>query len=665
MSETGASAWAELNHKALCAAFKVLHARLSCQDARLGNASEKEEMERKSESAGDEYLAISKACCPVPRIETLSEVFALSRFERDVLLVCAGMELDSNVRSFWTHAQGSVQSVWPTFGRLLSLAGAHWSAFAPDSPLRYWKLIELGTGGSSAAPLTTCPIRIDERVLHYLAGLSCLDERLFDVIRPVDRGEEVAPSHEAVVRDMVSAWSRSGREFRRPVVVLVTGDATAARAIAGRGCALSNLNLLEISTHALPTDHAELRAAIRLLERESRLTESAFLLELDDPSHDVGQGSPGRVVLERICSPLIVLSSEPHRIRPRPTVHLQVKRPNVSEEQKRWTRALARSGAELDAKLDFLVSHFGLNSRELDSAIDIACRNGEESLRFDDLLKACRIQARVGFEGLAQYVDAIATWDDLILPDAQKQTIRDIVAHVRWRTRVYETWGFSRKSSRGLGISAVFMGPSGTGKTMAAEVIAQALQLDLYRIDLSMVVSKYIGETEKNLRQVFQAGERSGAILLFDEADALFGKRSEVKDSHDRYANVEVAYLLQRFESYRGLSILTTNMKASIDPAFMRRIRFVVQFLFPEGAQRAAIWRRIFPSETPTAGLNIDKLAQLNVAGGTIRNIALNAAFSAAEANEHVTMAHILHAVHGEYAKLEKQLAPAEISGWF
>ena len=229
---------------------------------------------------------------------------------------------------------------------------------------------------------------------------------------------------------------------------------------------------------------------------------------------------------------------------------------------------------------------------------------------------------------------------------------------------VYQKWGFAAKSSRGLGIAALFAGASGTGKTLAAEVLANELQLDLCRIDLSQVVSKYIGETEKNLRRVFDAADEGGAVLLFDEADALFGKRSEVKDSHDRYANIEISYLLQRMEAYRGLAILTTNMKNAVDAAFLRRIRFIVQFPFPDAAQRAEIWRRILPAATPTAALDVERLAQLNVAGGSIRNIALNAAFLAADGGEPVRMAHILRSARSEYTKLEKTPTDVETRGW-
>jgi SpoVK/Ycf46/Vps4 family AAA+-type ATPase len=281
-----------------------------------------------------------------------------------------------------------------------------------------------------------------------------------------------------------------------------------------------------------------------------------------------------------------------------------------------------------------------------------------------DLWNACRAQARPRLDELAQRVEMRAEWDDLVLPETQKGIMGEIAAHIRHRLTVYEGWGFARRSSLGLGTSVVFAGPSGTGKTLAAEVLASSLNLDLYRIDLSSVVSKYIGETEKNLRRIFDAAEFGGAILLFDEADALFGKRSEVKDSHDRYANIEVSFLLQQMEAYRGLAILTTNMLSAFDSAFLRRVRFVIQFPFPAAAERALIWSRIFPASTPVENLSLAKLARLNLTGGNIRNIALNAAFHAADAAEPVRMGHVLRATISEYAKLEKPLVEAEIGDW-
>jgi SpoVK/Ycf46/Vps4 family AAA+-type ATPase len=298
-------------------------------------------------------------------------------------------------------------------------------------------------------------------------------------------------------------------------------------------------------------------------------------------------------------------------------------------------------------------------------AADESARAGDIAGPLGEYLwETCRLQGRLALEELAQRVDSTRSWNDLVLPASQQQLLRDIVAQVKRRTQVYEEWGFGKHSTRGLGITALFEGDSGTGKTLAAEVIANELRLDLFRIDLSGVVSKYIGETEKNLRRVFDTAEEGGAILLFDEADALFGKRSEVKDSHDRHANIEVSYLLQRMEAYPGVALLTTNLPDAIDSAFLRRIRFIVHFPFPEAAQRLEIWRRVFPSEMPTEGLRIDELAKLNAAGGNIRNIALNGAFYAAQDGGPVKMQHLLRAARAEYDKLKRPLPDAEVGSW-
>jgi SpoVK/Ycf46/Vps4 family AAA+-type ATPase len=315
-----------------------------------------------------------------------------------------------------------------------------------------------------------------------------------------------------------------------------------------------------------------------------------------------------------------------------------------------------------------LVAQFRLNAAGIRAACAEALGRMEGNGGGHDLTallwSACRTLARPRLDDLAQRIEAKATWEDLVLGPEQLARLREIAVQVRQRFRVYETWGFAAHSSRGLGISALFSGVSGTGKTMAAEVLVRELDLDLFRIDLASVVSKYIGETEKNLGRIFTAAEEGGAVLLFDEADALFGKRSEVRDSHDRYANVEVSYLLQRMETYRGLSILTTNLKENLDPAFLRRIGTMVDFPFPDQSQRAAIWNRVFPPQTPTEKLEFDKLARLNVTGGHIRNMALHAAFLAADAGEPVRMCHLRAAARRELTKLGRSLAEAEAQGW-
>jgi SpoVK/Ycf46/Vps4 family AAA+-type ATPase len=331
-----------------------------------------------------------------------------------------------------------------------------------------------------------------------------------------------------------------------------------------------------------------------------------------------------------------------------------------------WEAALETIDTTIPAEeISSLVDHFNLSSSSIQSAIFQASSiDIQQASMKETLWGICRQQARPRLDELAHRIAAYGHWDDLVLPEKEHQVLREITAHVKQRARVYETWGFEQKNPRGLGISALFSGASGTGKTTAAEAIAQVLDLDIYRVDLSAIVSKYIGETEKNLRRIFDAAEGGGVILLFDEADSLFGKRSEVKDSHDRNANLEVSYLLQRMETYRGLAILTTNLKSSIDQAFMRRIRFIVQFPFPDAVQRAEIWRRCFPDQTPTEALDFDKLGKLSIAGGNIRNIALNAAFIAADAGEAVQMKHILRSAKSEYVKLERPLTETEVKGW-
>jgi SpoVK/Ycf46/Vps4 family AAA+-type ATPase len=340
-------------------------------------------------------------------------------------------------------------------------------------------------------------------------------------------------------------------------------------------------------------------------------------------------------------------------------------RPLPAEQRAIWRAELGDGAGLADADLERLTAHFQLTAGEIaDAASDARQTVRTGATPAVAVWRACRVQARGGLEQLAQRIWSETKWDGLVLPTAQVQLLREIAAQVRHRATVHERWQFNAGGPRGLGVSALFAGESGTGKTLAAEVLANDLDLDLYRIDLSSVVSKYIGETEKNLKAVFDAAQSSGAILLFDEADALFGKRSEVKDSHDRYANIEVGYLLQRIESYRGLAILTTNMKGLLDNAFLRRIRFVVQFPFPHADLRRDIWQRVFPAALPLDGVRFDQLARLNVAGGNIRNIALNAAFLAAADGQRVTMTHLLHATQVECAKLEKPLTEAEIGGW-
>ncbi|HEU4561283.1 MAG TPA: ATP-binding protein, partial [Longimicrobium sp.] len=577
-------------------------------------------------------------------------------FERDVLLLCAGVELDAGFDAAVRAAGGA--GARPTFAlALAALPGAHWSALAPGAPLRYWRLVELGTGDTLAAT----PLRADERVLHYLAGMEGIDERLHGVVDPLREGAPLPGSHAGAAERLAAHWSAPGG----PPLPFLCGDERAGkRAVAAAAAAGLGLSAWLARAADLPAAAAERESLARLWEREAVLSGAALLVEVDDADGPEA-GRAAVAFAERLRAPAAVAAREPLHTALRPAVRVDVDRPPPAEQRALWRAALGDAAPALNGAVDGLVAQFRLGVREIAQAAAQALPGPQEGDALAGRLwAACRTQARPRLDELAQRIDPAAGWDELVLPELEAATLRQVAAQVRHRARVYDAWGFGRPGARGLGVSALFAGPSGTGKTLAAEVIAAELSLDLYRIDLSQVVNKYVGETEKNLRRVFDAAEEGGAVLLFDEADALFGKRSAVKDAHDRYANIEVSYLLQRMESYRGLAVLTTNLKDSLDTAFLRRLRFVVNFPFPDPAQRAEIWRRAFPRATPTEGLDAEKLARLSVAGGNIRNIALGAAFLAAEDGTPVRMEHLLRAARAELAKMEKPVSASEVAGW-
>jgi len=607
---------------------------------------------------------------PDSTLARITELFGLSPFERSVLMLCAGMELDGEFPSLCAHAQQDAARSYPTFGlTLAAFPDAHWSALTPAAPLRFWRLIEVGGGAS----LVASPLRLDERILHFLAGVYHLDEHLTGYIAAERAAEALLPTQATLVDAIVRAlmqWAASEAEL--PAIQLVGEDEGGRRTVAAAVCERLGLGLFTMPAAALPTTPHELDALVRLWQREAVLSGAALLLDCDElDAMDATRTLAVALFAERAGGLLFLSVQERQRLKRRVLVSYEVKKPDAAEQQALWEQTLGRAAPLLNGHLQRITTQFNLNAGAIRSVCvrigpalaDVHTAQDVRGLGAA-LWDSCREQARPRLEDLAQRVRVLADWDDLILPPAPVAALREIALQVRQRATVYGRWGFAERSNRGLGVSALFVGASGVGKTMAAEVLANELALDLYKIDLSQVVSKYIGETEKNLRRVFDAAEEGGAILLFDEADALFGKRSEVKDSHDRYANIEVSYLLQRMEAYRGLAILTTNMKNALDPAFLRRIRFVVHFPFPDASQRMAIWQRIFPPQTPTQNLDAEKLAQLNVAGGNIRNIALAAAFLAAEEESPVTMHHLLQAARSEYLKIEKTLTAEEVRGW-
>jgi len=605
-------------------------------------------------------MAQAESMQPPPALIILGNRLGLSRFEQEVLLLCAAVELDTRIAGLCARAQQNPAQSYPTFALALALFNdPAWDLLSPERPLRQWRLIEINQPG--AQPLTTSPLRADERIVNYLKGLNYLDDRLTPLLVPFDAAPDhaLSPSQLAGCEKIEQTLRLSGG--MPPTLQLVGSDPLSKQIVAQQAALALNLNLYRLPVELLPQQAAELETLARLWQRESLLLPIALFLDAHEYEAQGEQAekaqSSNTTPLKRFLSRsrgVFLLSSREARSDPGPAPQaVEIDKPTPAEQEAAWRQALngiSRGSPKL------LAGQFDLNAYEIHRIASTARMDAGPEEIHQRLWQACLAATGPHMERLAQRLQPVATWEEIVLPDEEMALLRQIAAQVNQRSRVYDSWGFRRRMNRGLGISALFAGESGTGKTMAAEVIANELGLHLYRIDLSAVVSKYIGETEKNLRRLFDAAEDGGAILFFDEADALFGKRSEVRDSHDRYANIETSYLLQRIESYRGLAILATNMRGALDDAFLRRLRFVVTFPFPGPRQRKAIWQRAWPAETPLESLDYERLARLGLTGGNIANIALNAAFMAAQRETPVSMPLVLDAARAEHQKLERPI---------
>lgn len=613
---------------------------------------------RQAQEAMDEAEKLK----PPPALIQLCQRLGLSRFEQQVLLLCAAMELDPRTARLCAQVQGNPHQQYPTFALALSLFDEPaWDSLSAERPLRYWRLLEINQPG--AQPLTTSALRADERIVNYIKGLNNLDDRLTPLLMPMQSPDITLPvSQQTAIATITQALHQSAQQHYTPVLQLLGADSASKQLVAQQAARELGLFLYRLPVELLPTQAAELETFIRLWQRESMLLPIALYLdahETEGTTAAEGQAPPLYRFLSR-SGGLLFLSSRD--VRPnlgRPTLLVDVDKPTTEEQREFWAANLGERGGDSPAQL---ASQFNLNAI---ATQEIAQRVLAQTPDRDDLLaerlwSACLASSRPQLDVLAQRLDAKATWDDIVLSEEEGSLLHQIADQVRQRHQVYQEGGFESRMNRGLGISALFAGESGTGKTMAAEVIANELHLNLYRIDLSAVVSKYIGETEKNLRRLFDAAEDGGAILFFDEADALFGKRSEVKDSHDRYANIEINYLLQRMEAFRGLAILATNMRSALDQAFVRRLRFIVTFPFPTPSDRQKMWQHVFPPQTHTEDLNLARLARLNLTGGSIHNVALNAAFLAAQKGTSVTMPLILLAARTEFRKLDRPINEAD-----
>jgi hypothetical protein len=580
-------------------------------------------------------------------LPALARVFHLGEAELELIGLAAGHDIDPGIGAAIKAVNGTGLFDVDLAARLVG--PEIWDLLCPEAPLRRWRLIELiGTGA-----LRQRQIRLDERILHALLGTIYLDARLEGLLQHTTAPASPGRLARHLVDAITSAWTTTDR---LPVVLLGGRDRLSKRALAAAAAHEVGVLLYRLRASDIPGDWTQRTALAVLLDRELALSGAAVLIEADAES-----ASAAATLTDLLTGPTIVSAEDPPLPDRAPRLKLDLAQPEVGERLEIWRHALGARADALGAELERIAGQFVLDPPAVAAAAALAADPGASPRAFAAALwDAARAQGRRALDGLAERIDSRASFEDLVLPADQIDVLHDLAGHLRDAWRVNETWGWAARSPRGLGAAALFAGPSGTGKTLAAEVLAGELSLDLYRIDLSQVVSKYIGETEKNLARIFQAAEDGGAILLFDEADALFGKRSEVKDSHDRYANVEVSYLLQKMESYRGLAILTTNQKSALDSAFLRRLRYVLTFPFPDAAARAEIWLRIFPAETPREGLDTSALARLNVSGGSIRSIVLNAAYLAAAVPEPVSMTHIRRAARREYAKLEKPFTAAE-----
>jgi len=575
-------------------------------------------------------------------LDSLVGVFGLTEDDRSVFLACLAPQLDSSFERIYAYIHDDVARTHATPQLMTDLfGGGARDALFGGAPLRRFALVV--PDEAWVGQLIGRPLYVDERMTEFVLGVNRLDSALDHVVRlRIPPRLQAAESFEGLEQMLASRFAAGDL----PVINLV-GEASTRPAAAAQVASRLGLHLATLSLDALPADVGERARILRLLERDATLLGLALYVEADD----VGPVEWLNVV---------VMAGSGDRIRiQRETIPVRLRTLDAATRTALWERALEGVPHSTDG-IDELVQQFEFGPETIAESVSSARTrallrlDGAGEIELRDLWEAAREHVGSRLDDVADRIQPAYVWDDIVLPEDVALQLRELAAQVAQRSHVYEAWGFGAKLTRGRGTAALFAGASGTGKTMAAEVLANHLSLDLYRIDLAGIVSKYIGETEKNLRRLFAAAEESGVVLFFDEADALFGKRSEVRDSHDRYANIEINYLLQKMEDYRGLAILATNMKTLVDPAFMRRLRFVIDFPLPDTEHRRKIWERAFPPAAAVDGLDYEFLARLEITGASIKSIALNAAFLAADASSPITMGHVLRAARREYSKIEK-----------
>jgi AAA+ superfamily predicted ATPase len=621
----------------------------------------------------------------------LSDTFHLTTFEEQCLIICLAVEVDKKYAKFFGYLHDDVTRGQPSVGLALDILCGSFEEkikarrfFDNSAPLFRYRLLHFVKDSSDGSQtLFSRCLKIDERIANMLLGIPCIDNRLEDIVQLATTDERpdlvtLPVETKSRMRDLVSSLFSANKQTNENLVLYFHGpNGTEKQSLAKSICHDVGIPLLIVDLERLADGRLPMEELLRLAGREAALHPAALCLKnfdtfiRDDNDHQ-------RVTLlkemTRTFSRLTFLIGSKPWNPPEFTdneifISLQFPVPDDKTRKIFWENTSAEVGRMADG-IDFgeLAGKFRLTPGQIQNALlaarDLALwRHGPGGVvTTEDLHAACRNQSHTKLGALSCKIEPKYGWKDIILPDDQMYQLREICNHARYRHIVYGEWGFDGKLSYGKGLNALFSGPPGTGKTMAAEVIAKELGLDLYKIDLSQAVSKYIGETEKNLDKIFQEAGTSNAILFFDEADALFAKRSEVKDAHDRYANIETGYLLQKMEEYEGIAILATNLRSNMDEAFVRRMNFIVELPSPREKERRAIWEGIWPDATPRSErLDLDFVArQFEITGGNIRNIALAAAFMAADNGGIVDMKHLVHATRREYQKMGKIVTEGE-----
>jgi ATP-dependent 26S proteasome regulatory subunit len=653
-------------------------------ETRLLSAEEAREFDvelASADEAADRVASEVRRASGVPRLQRVAEAFDLDRFELDVLLLCLAPSLDLRYERLFGYLQDDVTRKTPGVSLALEMLMdpgleriSAITRFHDDAPLLRHELVRCvprsdgGTEGILGRSLV-----IDETVTSWLLGAY----RPHPDLRPHARLEdgESLDTDRLLAGEAEQALASALNAL--PLVSFYGPDRASQDAAARMLAAKLERQLLRVDLSALARKGVPTSRALRLALRDARLLGGiAYLVgwgEGDQPPEDLPPHANPELMRSLYLHPDVVVLSGMERWLPRGAerdrrvVQVDFPLPDYRRRRAIWAHFVDQAMEHGEVDFSVVAGHFQLASGQIRDAVASArdrAALGAEQLATEHLMIAAREHSIPNLGKLAARIEPRFTWEDIVLPDDQLALLGEIVDTVRERPRVLDDWGVGRKLASSRGVTVLFAGPPGTGKTMAAGIISRTLGLELFKIDLSTVVSKYIGETEKNLASVFSEAESSNAILFFDEADALFGKRSEVRDSHDRYANVEISYLLQQMEAYDGLTVLATNLRANLDEAFTRRLQFAVDFPFPEEEDRLRIWRTLFPVEVPRAAdIDFGVLARrYKLAGGNIRNIIVGAAFLAAADGGAVTMEHLLHGTRRELQKMGRLVGEEDLA---